>query len=76
MPGKPHPALYLSAVSNMSCSPEMVVAVEDSVAGVRSASAAGLVVVAIGDPSPNERFMEAGALLTVPCLQTLTRFLV
>jgi beta-phosphoglucomutase-like phosphatase (HAD superfamily) len=76
MPGKPDPALYFSAVSSLSCPPDHVVAVEDSVAGVQSASAAGLAVVAVGDPSLNERFVEAGAFLTVPCLRTLTRFLV
>jgi beta-phosphoglucomutase-like phosphatase (HAD superfamily) len=76
MPGKPYPALYLSAVNSLSCSPDRVVAVEDSAAGVRSASAAGLVVVAVGDPSMNERFMDAGASHIVPCLQTLTRLLV
>jgi mannitol-1-/sugar-/sorbitol-6-/2-deoxyglucose-6-phosphatase len=76
VPGKPDPALYLSALKNLSCPPETIVAVEDSMAGVRSASAAGLAVVAVGDPSLSERFMQAGAFVTVSGRRSLTRLLV
>ena len=48
--GKPHPAVYLSAARRLGVPPEACLAFEDSVAGVRSALAAGLRVVAVPAP--------------------------
>jgi HAD superfamily hydrolase (TIGR01509 family) len=50
--GKPAPEVYLEAARRLGVSPERVVAVEDSAAGIRSAKAAGMRVIAI----PNRRF--------------------
>jgi mannitol-1-/sugar-/sorbitol-6-/2-deoxyglucose-6-phosphatase len=45
--GKPDPAVYLSAARNLGVQPERCLAVEDSINGVRSAKAAGMVCVAV-----------------------------
>lgn len=45
--GKPHPAVYLSAARGLEVAPERCLAVEDSINGVRSAKAAGMVCVAV-----------------------------
>jgi HAD superfamily hydrolase (TIGR01509 family) len=50
--GKPAPDVYLAAAARLGVAPEQAAAVEDSSNGLRSASAAGMVVVAI----PNRAF--------------------
>jgi HAD superfamily hydrolase (TIGR01509 family) len=50
--GKPAPDVYLAAVAALHASPGHCVAIEDSAAGISSASTAGLAVVAI----PNRAF--------------------
>ena len=45
--GKPHPAVYLEACRRLGVDPHEAVAVEDSGNGIRSALAAGMVVIAI-----------------------------
>jgi HAD superfamily hydrolase (TIGR01509 family) len=52
MRGKPAPDVYLEAARRLGVAPERVVAVEDSAAGIRSAKAAGMRVIAI----PNRHF--------------------
>ena len=51
--GKPDPAVYLSTLSLLQTKPVQCIAFEDSLAGVRSAKAAGAMVVAV--PSPEDR---------------------
>jgi HAD superfamily hydrolase (TIGR01509 family) len=48
--GKPAPDVYLEAARRLDVAPERVVAVEDSAAGIRSATAAGMRVIAIPNP--------------------------
>jgi HAD superfamily hydrolase (TIGR01509 family) len=48
--GKPAPDVYLEAARRMDVAPEHAVAVEDSGAGIRSAKAAGMRVIAIPNP--------------------------
>jgi HAD superfamily hydrolase (TIGR01509 family) len=50
--GKPSPDVYLKAARRLGVAPERCAAIEDSAAGIRSASAAGMRVVAI----PNEAY--------------------
>jgi len=50
--GKPAPAVYLEAANRLGAAPDRCAAIEDSENGIRSASAAGLRVVAI----PNRVF--------------------
>ncbi len=59
--GKPAPDVYLEAARRLAVAPARCVAVEDSHAGIRSAKAAGLRVVAIPNPSypPDEEALAA-----------------
>ena len=57
--GKPAPDVYLEAARRLAATPERCVAVEDSSAGIGSAHAAGLAVVAI----PNRAFPPEPRLL-------------
>ncbi|WP_108650146.1 HAD family hydrolase [Dongshaea marina] len=65
IPCKPHPAFYLKAAEALGLSPEQCMVIEDSVAGVQSAKAAGIgrVVGFIGDaPQTNRgKLLAAGA---------------
>jgi HAD superfamily hydrolase (TIGR01509 family) len=49
--GKPAPDVYLEAARRLGVPPERCAAVEDSQAGIRSAKAAGMRVVAIPNPA-------------------------
>jgi HAD superfamily hydrolase (TIGR01509 family) len=57
--GKPAPDVYLEAAGRLGVEPERTVAVEDSNAGIRSALAAGMGVVAI----PNHAYPPEPAVL-------------
>jgi HAD superfamily hydrolase (TIGR01509 family) len=48
--GKPAPDVYLEAVARLSADPERCAAIEDSSNGLRSASAAGMAVIAVPNP--------------------------
>jgi HAD superfamily hydrolase (TIGR01509 family) len=48
--GKPAPDVYLEAARRLRCDPGACVAVEDSSNGLRSATAAGMTVVAVPNP--------------------------
>jgi len=50
--GKPDPAVYRSAARDLGVPPERSLAIEDSVAGVRSAKSAGMVCVAYATTDP------------------------
>jgi HAD superfamily hydrolase (TIGR01509 family) len=49
--GKPAPDVYLEAARRLGVAPERCAAVEDSHAGIRSAKAAGMRVIAMPNPS-------------------------
>jgi pseudouridine-5'-monophosphatase len=58
--GKPDPAIFLHAAAVLRADPAACVAFEDSLAGVQSAKAAGMFVVAIPDPRLDmDEFMAA-----------------
>jgi HAD superfamily hydrolase (TIGR01509 family) len=61
--GKPDPAVYLSAARALGVAPERCLAVEDSINGVRSAKAAGMVCVAVPAASAPDGFQEADLVL-------------
>ena len=71
--GKPAPDVYLEAARRLGVAPERCTAVEDSQAGIRSASSAGMRVVAIPNASypPDEEEL-ALADVVVPSLRELT----
>jgi HAD superfamily hydrolase (TIGR01509 family) len=71
--GKPAPDVYLAACRGLGVEPARAAAVEDSHAGIRSAKAAGMRVVAIPNaafPPDDEALAEADVVLA--CLQGLT----
>lgn len=49
--GKPSPAVYLAVARQLDVAPETVVAIEDSSNGLRSASGAGMCVIAVPRPA-------------------------
>jgi HAD superfamily hydrolase (TIGR01509 family) len=63
--GKPEPDVYLEAAQRLEVSPERCAAVEDSDAGIRSAKAAGMRVLAIPNPrySPRDDALELADLV-------------
>lgn len=63
--GKPHPGVYLTAAKALEALPQHCIAVEDSVAGVISAKAAKMTVVAIPETMMRQdpRFAIADAIL-------------
>lgn len=66
--GKPHPEPYQTGASRLGVSGPLV-AIEDAPAGVRSARAAGCLVIAVGTTHPPAQLI--GAALTLPDLQPL-----
>jgi HAD superfamily hydrolase (TIGR01509 family) len=71
--GKPAPDVYLEAARRLGVNPSRAAAVEDSDAGIRSATAAGMRVVAIPNRSfpPSEEAVEL-ADVVLPSLAELT----
>jgi mannitol-1-/sugar-/sorbitol-6-/2-deoxyglucose-6-phosphatase len=63
--GKPHPGVYLTTAARLGLRPEVCVALEDSVNGVLSATAAGMRCIAVPERWPVEdpRFAKAQALI-------------
>ena len=62
---KPAPDCYLAALASLSLPPEDVVAIEDSVNGVRAARAAGLTVIGVSPADQAAVLRTAGATHTV-----------
>ena len=62
--GKPDPDVYLEAASRLEVAPERCAAIEDSENGIRSASSAGMRVVAI----PNRVFPPGPEALSLPAV--------
>ncbi|SDT79208.1 haloacid dehalogenase superfamily, subfamily IA, variant 3 with third motif having DD or ED [Actinoplanes derwentensis] len=71
--GKPSPDVYLTAVERLGLTPAVCAAIEDSSNGLRSATAAGLTVVAVphGVYPPAEDAL-AGASLVVKAITEVT----
>src|SRR5262249_43528855 len=59
--GKPAPDIFLYAAENMHTHPDDCVVVEDSVAGVQAACAAGMSVLAYTGTFSRQALQEAGA---------------
>jgi HAD superfamily hydrolase (TIGR01509 family) len=71
--GKPAPDVYLAAARELGHAPTSCVAVEDSSNGMRSASAAGVVLIAVPRPEyPPAEDAIAGAALVLDDLDGLT----
>jgi beta-phosphoglucomutase family hydrolase len=61
--GKPHPEIFLKAAEAVKANPENCVAFEDSVAGIRSAKAANMKVVALTTTHTAEDVKEADLII-------------
>ncbi len=61
--GKPHPEIFLKAATAVNANPEYCVAFEDSVAGIRSAKAAGMKVVGLTTTHTAEEIKEADLII-------------
>ena len=61
--GKPHPEIFLKAAAVVHVEPKNCVAFEDSVAGIRSAKAAGMKVVALTTTHTAEDVKEADLII-------------
>ena len=57
--GKPHPAPYLAAATQMGCAPARLVVIEDAPAGVASAKSAGMTVIALRTTHADAALTEA-----------------
>jgi sugar-phosphatase len=53
--GKPHPAVYLAAMARLGVTADRCFALEDSVAGLQSAQAAGMKCLVVPDPRQRSR---------------------
>ena len=71
--GKPAPDVYLAAARKLNVDPVAAAAVEDSTNGLRSAAAAGMLVIAVPNREyPPEQDALALADLVVASLEELT----
>ena len=73
--GKPNPALYNLALASLGTELSHVIAVEDSVSGVRAAAAAGIPVIAVSNEMSRPQLLEAGAILVTDDLAVISRVL-
>lgn len=64
--GKPDPACYLAAASKLDVAPANCVVFEDSVSGVRSAIAAGMVCIGVQSGHLADLLIAAGVRHTIP----------
>lgn len=62
---KPHPAPYLRATALLDKAPGEILAIEDSVGGLKSARAAGLRTVGVTHSYPREKLTEAHDIIDV-----------
>ncbi|NRG16765.1 HAD family phosphatase [Rhizobiales bacterium] len=74
--GKPAPDIFLYAASGMGRKPEDCVVIEDSVAGVQAAKAAGMRVLGFtGDPEADDEAMQAAGAELFADMADLPRLL-
>jgi len=59
--GKPEPDVYATAATSLGTPPSECVAVEDAIAGVQAARAAGLGAIGVTGTTTSERLRDAGA---------------
>lgn len=64
--GKPDPACYLAAATKLEVAPAQCVVFEDSVSGVRSAVAAGMVCIGVQSGHPADILIAEGVRHTIP----------
>jgi HAD superfamily hydrolase (TIGR01509 family) len=70
--GKPHPAVFLTTARLLGVEPDECVVIEDSVAGVRAARAAGMRVIAIPPDHLSDKAAYSEADLKLASLNEIT----
>lgn len=70
--GKPAPDVYLAAAERLGAGPASCAAIEDSLNGLRSASAAGMLALGVANRHTDRRAQEAIADMVVDSLDALT----
>jgi HAD superfamily hydrolase (TIGR01509 family) len=63
MPGKPDPAVFLTAGQALNLPPERCLVIEDSVAGVQAAKRAGMACMAVQTTNPAELLSQADLIV-------------
>jgi HAD superfamily hydrolase (TIGR01509 family) len=63
LPGKPDPAVFLLAASQLGVDPQDCVVIEDSIPGVEAACRAGMHTIAITSTNPPEVFIQADIVI-------------
>jgi beta-phosphoglucomutase len=69
--GKPDPALFQMAATRLSTDPRQILVVEDALAGVCAAKAAGMKCLALGPHVRHRQFLQAGADAVAPDLTSI-----
>ena len=59
IPGKPDPAVFLKAAQILGVPPDRCVVIEDSIAGLQAANAAGMACIAVLTTNPAELLQTA-----------------
>src|SRR4030095_15053545 len=73
--GKPDPEIYLHAISKAKCPKDAVVVIEDSVNGVKAATAAGLKTIGFAANSGQEKLIKAGASFVIRELDEISNII-
>lgn len=78
--GKPHPDVFLTAAEGLAARPRDCIAIEDSILGVRSAVAAGMIVIGITagghcTPAHGQTLAAAGAHATANSYADVAAFI-
>jgi beta-phosphoglucomutase len=71
VPGKPDPAIFLAAADELDVPPWECVVVEDAVAGVRAAKAAGMTAIGVARAGDHDALRAAGADVVVSNLYAI-----
>jgi beta-phosphoglucomutase len=71
VPGKPDPAIFLTAADELDEPPWECVVVEDAVAGVRAAKAAGMTAIGVARAGDHDALRAAGADVVVSNLYAI-----
>jgi beta-phosphoglucomutase family hydrolase len=61
--GKPDPAVFLAAAQELGVSPDSCLVIEDAVAGIEAAKAAGMKCLAVTTTNPKENLKEADLVI-------------
>jgi len=63
--GKPNPEIYLKTLHGLKMSKDNCIVFEDSLAGISSATNAGLRVIGVATSHPNHELIKAGAIVSI-----------